>query len=74
MSDSYKAREESIAKALNAFAQKLFKSAVACAREFDIPPRTFQLRLKIGRSKSTRSGITRLSEAQDIYINEYKIV
>ena len=69
MSDSYKKREANIAKALDAFAKNTYKSAAACAKEFDISPRLFQRRLH-GYSKRKAVNM-RLSAALELALKEY---
>ena len=69
MSDSYKKREANIAKALDAFAKNKYKSAAACAKEFDISPRLFQIRLH-GYSKRKAVNM-RLSAALELALKDY---
>ena len=54
MSDFYKKREVIIVKALDVFEKNLYKSAVACAKEFDISSRLFQRRLLLGLANNLR--------------------
>ena len=72
MSQAYTIRENNIAKAVEAYENLPYKSASACAKEFGISVRVFQLRLQKGRSKSNRtSNQTKLSEGQELALKEY---
>jgi hypothetical protein len=71
MSDAYKNRENRMKQALDAYFKNSYKSAAACAREFDVDSRLFQKRLKIDRSKFNRDNTCKLSNHQELALKEY---
>jgi alanyl-tRNA synthetase len=58
-------------QALDAYFKNSYKSAAACAREFDLDSRLFQKRLKTGRSRFNRVINTKLSDHQELALKKY---
>jgi hypothetical protein len=58
-------------QALDAYSKNSYKSAAACAREFDLDSRLFQKRLKIGRSRFNRVINIKLFDHQELALKEY---
>ncbi len=58
-------------QALDAYSKNSYKSAAACAREFDLEPRLFQKRLKFGRFRFNRTQNFKLSDHQELALKEY---
>jgi hypothetical protein len=54
MSEAYIIRENRMKQTLDAYFKNSYKSAAACAREFDLDSRLFQKRLKIERFRFNR--------------------
>jgi hypothetical protein len=71
MSDAYKIRKNRMKQALDAYSKNSYKTAAACAREFDLDPRLFQKRLKTERSRSNRVSSIKLSDHQELALKEY---
>ena len=72
MSEVFKNRKARILKALNAFATNAYETMTQYAKEFDIPPRIFQRRLKKTKSKARRQ-VThlRLFVSQELALKKY---
>ncbi len=58
-------------QALDAYFKNSYKSAAACAREFELDSRLFQKRLKIDRSKFNRIISIKLSDHQELTLKKY---
>ncbi len=71
MSDAYKIRENCMKQALDAYFKNSYKSAAACAREFDLDSRLFQRRLKIGLFRFNRDQTSKLSDHQELALKKY---
>jgi hypothetical protein len=71
MSKAYKIRENRMKQTLNAYFKHSYKSAAACAREFDLDSRLFQKRLKIERSRFNRVISIKLSDHQELAFKKY---
>jgi hypothetical protein len=56
---------------LDAYFKQSYKSAAACAREFDLDSRLFQKRLKIERSRFNRVINIKLSDHQELALKKY---
>ncbi len=71
MSEVYKIRKNSMRQTLNVYFKIFYKSAAACAREFDLDFRLFQRRLKIDRSRFSRDQNFKLSDHQVLTLKKY---
>ncbi len=71
MSDAYKIRENRMKEALDAYFKNSYKSAAACAREFDLDSRLFQRRFKIEQSRFNRDQTFKLSDRQELALKKY---
>jgi hypothetical protein len=56
---------------LDAYFKQSYKSAAACAREFDLDSRLFQKRLKIERFRFNRVISIKLSDHQELALKKY---
>ncbi len=71
MSKIYKIRKNRMKQTLDAYFKHSYKSAAACAREFDLDPRLFQKRLKIERFRFNRVISIKLSDHQELALKKY---
>jgi hypothetical protein len=71
MSEAYKIRENRMKQALDAYSKNSYKSAAACAREFDLDSRLFQKRLKFERFRFNRTQNFKLSDHQELALKKY---
>jgi hypothetical protein len=71
MSEAYKIRKNRMKQTLDAYSKNSYKSAAACAREFDLDSRLFQKRLKSERFRSNRTQNFKLSDHQELALKKY---
>jgi DNA-directed RNA polymerase specialized sigma24 family protein len=71
MSKIYKIRKNRMKQTLNVYFKNSYKSAAACAREFDLDSRLFQKRLKTERSRFNRVINIKLSDHQKLTLKKY---
>jgi hypothetical protein len=71
MSEIYKIRKNRMKQTLNVYFKNSYKSAAACAREFDFDSHLFQRRFKIDRFRFNRDQNFKMFDHQELTLKKY---